>query len=125
MITSSKNDYIRLQHPFIFHFLINFYKYLREPFYHIKREGKTSFFWLHKPLEKLFWSVCQRQENLHRLKFAPKIRYSLFEKGSFEGKTPSMTSTKLLWAFHFILLPKLVTALFYFYSVIEIRANRR
>ena len=45
MITRSKKDYIRFQHPnFTFHFLINFYKYLREPFYHIKREGKTSFF---------------------------------------------------------------------------------
>ena len=45
MITGSKKDYNKIPTPFYFSFfLINFYKYLREPFYHIKREGKTSFF---------------------------------------------------------------------------------
>ena len=97
---------------------INFYKYLREPFYHITREGKTSFFGFISHWKSCFVLVCQLQENLHRLKFAPKIRYSLFEKSSFEGKTPSMTSTKLnghftsfcclsKWQRYFVFIPSL------------------
>ena len=82
MITSSKKDDIRFQHTFIFHFLINFYKYLREPFYHIKREVRRPFL-ASQAIGKVFFDWLANGKKIYIVsRLHPKTDTHYF-KGSF------------------------------------------